>query len=155
MIINGAVQDEPIVSRDRVIDVLRRELRITSVVERRLTVEQVAEASGLKLGTVRSYMRNEDPREPCLSAALSVAVVLGPRAVAAIMALIGYAASPLDGADDIKPMQLVADMMQPLATIAAAAADGRIDHTEKPGCTKAADLIIATVLPLSSHGHTD
>ena len=36
--------------------------------------------------------------------------------------------------------------------LAACAADGRIDHTERPDCQQAADLIIATVLPLASAG---
>ena len=147
-----AASDESIVTRDRVIDVIRGELRTAITVQRRFTIDQIAAASGVKVRAIRTYMANDptEAREPCLAAALSLAVVLGPRAVSAIVALIGYAATPLDEADELQPMQMVADMMQPLATIAAAAADGRIDHIELPGCKNAADLIIAAVLPLSS-----
>lgn len=150
----SAATQEPIVSRDRVIDTMRGELRTAIIVQRRMTVEEVSAASGVPVRTIRTYMANDpaEVREPCLSAALSVAVVLGGRAVAALMALIGYSGTPLDEPDPLQPMLLAATAMQHLSTIATAAADGRIDHTEMPGCREAADMLIATVLPLASAG---
>jgi len=144
-----------LVSRDRVIDVVRTLLRSATVVSRTYTAEQIADASGVQLRTVRSYMANDpgEVRKPTLSNALSIAVVLGPRAVNAVLALIGYGgASPLDEPDAIMPMQVIADGMKHFAVIADAAADNRIDHTEEAATRAAADGIIATFLPLSSAG---
>jgi tellurite resistance protein len=49
-------------------------------------------------------------------------------------------------------MVMTAAAMQHLSVIATAAADGRIDHVERPAVREAADMLIATVLPVSSHG---
>lgn len=144
-----------IVSRDRVTAAIRTELRTAIVVERRLTVDQLATASGVSVRAIRSYMANDagEVREPCLSSALSIAVVLGTRCLNAILALVGYAARPLDEEDQPCPMMIAATSMGHLATIAAAAADGRIDHTEEQPVRAAADMIIATLVPLSSAGN--
>jgi hypothetical protein len=97
-------------------------------------------------------MDDGEVREPSLSTALSIATVLGTEAVNAILANIGYAARPLDEAEDACPMVMTAAAMQHLSVIATAAADGRIDHVERPAVREAADMLIATVLPVSSHG---
>jgi hypothetical protein len=144
-----------IVSRDRVIEVVRVALRTATVITRNFTVEQIAEASQVPVRTIRSYMANDpgEVREPTLSNALSIAVVLGKPAVNAVLALIGYGgAAPFDEPDPVAPMQLVADGMKHFAVIADAAADNRIDHTEEERTRAAADGIIATFLPLSSAG---
>lgn len=104
----------------------------------------------MKARTIKSY--RVEGKEPSLSNALSVGVVIGPRALNPILALIGYAARPLEDADAVQPMQIAADAMKHLSVIASAAADGRIDHIEEPACRDAADQIIATVLPLASAG---
>lgn len=144
-----------LVSRDRVIEALRRELRGVTQIARKMTVEEVAIASGVPLRTVRSYMANDDGevREATLSNALAIAVVLGPRAINALLAIIGYTgARPMDEPDEVNPALITAQALAGLSTIANAAADGRIDHTEVDDCRVAADQIIAIVLPLSSAG---
>lgn len=106
-------------------------------------------ATGIPARTVKSY--RIDGKEPSLSTGLALLGALGPDAVNAMLSTIGYTgAKPIDGADTLDPRQLVAQILPHVATIATAAADGRIDHNEGPGCTQAADCIIATVLPLSS-----
>ena len=97
---------------------------------------------------IKSY--RIEGKEPPLSVALSLAVVLGEGAINSIMSLIGYVARPLDEPGDLCVNSLVATGLQHFSTIATAAADGRIDHTEAPLCREAADMIIATVMPLSS-----
>lgn len=152
---DAAAQQSQLVSRDRVIDIVRPMLRNATVVSRRFTVEQIAEQSGVPIRTVRSYMANDasEVREPTLSNALSIACVLGPMAVNGVLALIGYGgAKPLDEADEMQPMAMAATALASLSTIATAAADGRIDHSERPACRQAADTIIATLLPISSVG---
>ena len=114
------------------------------------TVESLAVASGVKKDTIKGWLEG---KEPSLSKALSIAVVIGERAVNSILALIGYGgATPLDEPDEMNPALITATALAHLSTIAAAAADGRIDHTEQPACQLAADHLIATVLPLSSAG---
>lgn len=147
-----SVQDTPIVSHDRTTETIRTQLHLAVVVERRFTVQQIAENSGVGKDAVASYMRNDGPKEPSLSRALSIAVVLGPRAVNSIMSIIGYGAHLLDEPPGLNVNCIVAEGLRQFTTIAAAASDGRIDHTEAPACQEAADMLIATVLPLSSAG---
>lgn len=147
--------NEPLVSRDRVIEVVRIALRNATVVTRRFTVEEIASGSGVPIRTVRSYMANDpgEVREPTLSNALSIACVLGAAQVNAVLALIGYGgAKPLDEPDHLDLAQVVAHGLADFSVIATAAADGRIDHIEEPQTMAAADRLIATVLPLSSAG---
>ena len=114
------------------------------------TDDALSAASGVPARTIKSY--RVEGKEPSLSNALSLACVIGPRALNPILALIGYVARPLDEADSLCVNTLVANGLQAFSTIATAAADGRIDHTEAPACQEAADMLIATVLPLSSAG---
>lgn len=144
-----SVQDAPIVSQDRVRDVMRKQLDIAVNVGR-YTVDQLASDSGVSVSAIRSYMRNDGTKEPSLARALSLAVCIGPRAVQAIMHLIGYEAQKLGNAGDPKPMQIVADALGHLGIIGQAAADNVIDHTEQPRTMEAADALIATIIPLSS-----
>lgn len=148
-------EDTGIVSRNCVIETIRPMLRNAVVIQRRFTVEQLAELSGVKVRAIRSYMAMDegDARQPSLSAAMSLATVLGTPAVNAILALIGYGgAKPLDDADEPQPMQDVAKVMGSFNTFVQAAADGRIDHTEADPVREATDTIIATLIPYSSHG---
>ena len=149
-----SVPREPLVSDARAREALRRELDRAINVEHTLTRAQLASESGVNIHTVDQLL-SRDPgkqRRVCLADALSLASVLGERTVSALIAPIGYAAHRPDEAPDDAPMLIAAHGMAQLATIAAAAADGRIDHTERPGVEEAADLLIATVLPLSSAG---
>lgn len=149
---NKAVAECAIVSPERVGEVIRVQMRIARA--KGLTLADIARDSGVRLNTIRGWI--EEGKEPSLSKALSVAVVLGERAVNAVLAIIGYGgACPLDEPGRVNPMRLVADCMEPFSVLARAAADGRIDHTEEEPCREAADTIIATVLPLSSAGQAE
>lgn len=147
----ASVSDAAICGPDRVRNVVQGILRAAQAGG--WTDEALEQASGVKARTIKSY--RVDGKEPSLSNALSLGVVLGTRGLNPILALIGYVARPLDEADAIQPMQIAADAMQHLAVIAHAAADGRIDHIERPSVTEAADQIIATVLPLASAGQAE
>jgi hypothetical protein len=114
------------------------------------TDDALEQASGVKARAIKSY--RVEGKEPSLSAALSLGCVLGGAALNPILSLIGYVARPLDEAGDACVRTLTAEAMGHLAVIAKAAADGRIDHTEEPAVTDAADGLIATVLPLSRAG---
>jgi hypothetical protein len=144
-----------VVARDRVIDTVRTQLRIAIQVERRFTVEQISEQSGVAVRALRSYMANDptEAREPSTSALLSIGCVLGPRCVNAVLSLIGYGgAEPLDEPDQPEPMTLAGDMMTELAIITQAAArgKGRINHQDAPAVEKAANQIVHDALKLSS-----
>ena len=105
---SNSAEEGGIVSRNRVIETLRPILRAAVVIERRFTAEQLAELSGVKTRAIRSYMAQDEgeAREPSLSSALSLAVVLGPAAVNSILSIIGYGgAKALDDADEPQPMQ--------------------------------------------------
>ena len=151
MVEQASVADTGIVGPDRVRNVVQGLLRAAQ--QSGWTDEALASASGVKARTIKSY--RVDGKEPSLSAALSIGVVLGQSALNPILALIGYIARPLDEADSLQPMQIIADGMQHFAVLARCAADNRIDHTEERETTAAADMLIATVLPLSSAGRAE
>jgi hypothetical protein len=136
------------IGRDRVRDAVQDILRAAQL--RGWSDEKIGNLAKLKPRLIKSY-RTED-KVPNLAAALCIAAVLGEWAVMQIMALIGYQASPLEGSEALNPNAIVAEAMKDLSTIAAAAADGRFDHTEMPSVTHAADELIATIVPLSSAG---
>jgi hypothetical protein len=146
--VNPSVDKIPIVSHDRVCAVMASILRAAKV--KHYTDEQLEELSGIPARTIKSY--RSEGKEPSLSAALSIGCALGGWALNSILAEIGYAARPLDEADELHAGQVVANGLRNFTVIANAAADGRFDHTEEQDCRKAADEIIATVLPLSSAG---
>lgn len=114
------------------------------------TDQALADISGVCPRTIKSY--RTEGKEPSLSNALSLMLVLGERGVNAVLSLIGYSAAPLEDVDAVNPRRVVADLLPHVSTLATAAADGRIDHTERPACRDAADRIIATVVGLSSAG---
>lgn len=143
---NPSASDAAIVGHDRVCKVLQGVLRAAQGV---WTDESLSAASGIPARTIKSY--RVEGKEPSLSNAMSLAVVLGSGAINSMLAVIGYHARPLDeGSFCVN--SAVATGLQHFSTIALAAADGRIDHLEAPKCREAADMIIATVMPLSSAG---
>jgi hypothetical protein len=134
---------------------VRRELHVVVNVEKTMTVPQISRASGVEIRAIRTYMANDpgEAREPSTSALLSIAVVLGPRCVNAVLSLIGYTgAEPLDEPDEAEPLTLAADMMTEVAIITQAAARGRgrINHQDAPAVEKAANQIVQDALKLSS-----
>lgn len=145
---NQSADVSAIVSPDRVREVVQAILRGAQA--KGYTDEQLEGLSGVKARCIKSY--RVENREPSLSHALSIGVALGLPALNNMLAIIGYAVRPLDEADELQANVIVARGMQHLSVIADAAADGRIDHLERPTCQEAADMLIATVLPLSSAG---
>lgn len=145
----ASVSDFPIVDPDRVRQVVQGLLRAAQ--QKGWSDALLKEASGLSPRTIKSY--RIDGKQPSLANALALALVLGKPAVNTLLAIIGYGgASPLDEPEAIKPHQIVAELLPHVSTIAMAAADGLIDHTEMPDCRVAADNIIRIALPLSSAG---
>lgn len=136
-----------VVGPDRVRTLIQGLLRAA---QREWTDEMLGEATGLKARRIKAY--RVEGKEPSLSAALSILTVLGRPAVNSTLALIGYVGEPLEEAEALQPMMIVAGALAHLATIGRAAADNRIDHTEAPDCQAAADAVIAHMLPLSSAG---
>lgn len=146
---NETGTDAQIVTPNRVGKEVCEVLRLARA--RGLTLERIADDSGVKLPTIRGWL--EDGKEPSLSRALSVAVVCGEWAVNKVLALIGYGgATPLDETSQVRPSELIAEGLADFAVIARAAADGRFDHTEIEPVAQASDRIIATLIPISSAG---
>lgn len=115
------------------------------------TYETLAQAAGLKDRRLKSWVHED--KEPSLSAALSLAVVLGEPAVNAILGVIGYkGAVALDSAPIDCPLDSAVAAMAGLSVFMQAASDRRIDHVEEAAATQAADLIIAEMVPFSSAG---
>ena len=134
--------------RNLVQDELQKILRSAMT---RFNDDELADAAGIDVRALRCY-RNEG-REPTLSRALALLLVLGRTDLNRILDIIGYKAVPLDEAGRIPHAgKVVASSMASLSTLATAAADGRFDHTELPACRQAADALIECVLPLSSAG---
>lgn len=148
---NTAADDTGLVTHDRVTALVRGLLSAAVAPGSSWTYESLGAATRLSPRRLKSYVH--EGKEPPLSAALSIGVVLGKPAVNAVLSLIGYGgASPLDERDEREPMQLIASGMARWAVIARCAADNRIDHTEEPEMTEATDQLIAELIPYSSHG---
>src|ERR1700741_2671349 len=96
---HSSASDAAIVSPDRVRNVLQAVLRAAQADG--WTDPQLERLSGVSGRAIKSY--RVEGKEPSLSNALSLAVVLGPRAMNSILAIIGYSATPLDEADEINP----------------------------------------------------
>lgn len=151
-----SVQDCPIVSHDSVTSAVRHILYVAVHIEKRLTVVEIARRSGLKERTVRSYMANEagDVREPSLSAALSLAAVLGPSAVNEVLALIAFGGARFLGDADQEdtPMRLVASLMNGLNVLTQMAADDDFCLADRKTMRPTVDAMIAKLVPFSSAG---
>lgn len=147
----SAAEDVGIVAPDRVKVLIKGLLSAAVAPGSSWTYETLGAACKLNPRRLKSYVH--EGKEPPLSAALSIGLVLGKPAVNAVLSLIGYGgAAPFDEPAHSQPMQIVANGMKHFAVIANAAADNRIDHTEEPVTTAAADALIAEILPLSSAG---
>lgn len=147
MLHNNAVSNDSVVSHQSVCDVMAALLRAAAL---KHTDDQLSALSGVPARTIKSY--RIEGKEPSLSNALSIAIVLGDGAVNSILSIIGYSARGLEQSDEPCPMQLTADAMKGLAVIASAAADGRIDHLEAPVVRENADAVIRAMAPLSTAG---
>lgn len=150
---SNSAQSGCIVSDDRIRNVLKRHIRkaLDLNVFSRATLSAESGVSIHQLDQIMSSDANKQ-RRVTAEDALCLAYTLGDEAVAALMATIFYQTYRAADAQALEPMLIAATAMEGLSVIAKAAADGRIDHIERPICRDAADLIIATVKPLSSLG---
>lgn len=145
---NKSVPDDSSSIDERVCEALAGILRSAQM--RGTTDDQLHGMSGVKAASIKAYRLKQ--RKASLPAGLALTGALGDWAVNILLHTIRYQASPLDDPDTLQPMQIVADALQHLGVIGQAAADNRIDHTERPRTTEAADNLIATIVPLSSAG---
>lgn len=144
----SSVEEAGVVAADRVQERVAAALKAAHA--KGWSDEDLAELTKIKARRIKSYRL--EGRCPTLPALLSLAVVLGQDLLNPVLSLVGHAARPLDEADEVNPGQIVATGLRHFTIIADAAADGRIDHTERPRCREAADKLIEAVLPLSSAG---
>ena len=148
---NNAADDTGLVTRDCGINLVRGLLRAAVAPGSPWTYETLGAACKINPRRLKTYVHED--KEPPLSVALSLGLVLGKSTVNSYLSLIAYGgAAPFDEPAGNQPMQIVANGMKHFAVIANAAADNRIDHTEERETTVAADALIAEILPLSSAG---
>lgn len=154
---DASARRSALVSDDRVKETIRLLLHVAVHVERRFTVDQIAELAGLSYNTVSAYLssRTEAQRQASLGNALSIAVVLGRSAVNQLLALIGYGgAAPLDELDEDCALTSAVAASQGVATFLALAVGGVEPH-ERAGATAAVDLVITELTPFSSAGRAE
>lgn len=149
---NDSVRNGAISSDEHIRNVLRRHIR-KALDTREFTRETLASESRVNIHTIDAILSRDPAKKRRVAAedALCLVYALGDEAVSAFIGLIGYTARHPD-ADVMSPMMIAATALQGVSVIATAAADGVFDHTERPLCREAADMIIATVTPLSSAG---
>jgi hypothetical protein len=148
------VQSSPVVSDERLRDILRKDLHRAFNVDHTFTRKSLAEDSGVNIYQIDQIMSRDagKKRRVAIEDAFSLALSLGDRTIGKLIAALGYVGQPADEVVHSQPMQIVANGMKHFAIIANAAADNRIDHTEERITTEAADALIAEILPLSSAG---
>ena len=150
---NASVQNARMASDERIRELLRRHIQ-RAYDSRTFTRTQLAAESGVNVYQIDAIMSRDvaKQRRVACEDALCLAYTLGDSCVTGLVAQIAYTARREGEADPLSPMMIAATAMTGLSVIASAAADGRIDHTESGPCRDAADLIMATVKPLSSAG---
>jgi hypothetical protein len=134
-------------------NVLREELQFAMhIADQRRTRTEIADKSGVNIYQIDAILSRDPAKHRPIHAneALSLAFVLGPRAVNALLAMIGYAGSSLDEVEAHGPALVAVELMENVARFARCAADNHIDHTEEPITTAAADNVINLALPYSS-----
>lgn len=147
---NNAVRNSGITSDERIRNVLQRHIR-KAFDKHDFTRETLADESGVSISQIDQIMAGDPAKHRRVTCedAFNLAYVLGDQTVNALVGTMKYTASR-PGVDPMAPMKIAATALQGVSVIANAAADGRIDHTEALTCRDAADMIIATVTPLSS-----
>ncbi|BCA57718.1 hypothetical protein [Sphingomonas sp. HMP6] len=118
------------------------------------TLHSISVASGVSCSTIKGWLL--EGKEPTLSRALSVALVIGRRAINSINALAGYGgATPFEETAGPDFVTMIPGCLEDLSIIAAATARGGLDHTGEPAARAAADRILARLLPISSAGQAE
>lgn len=142
-------------SDERIRNALRREIDRALNIDRLTTRAALAADSGVNIHTIDSITSRDTAKHRRIAAedALSLAWALGERAVNALLSVIAYgSARSVDDMVEDCPRDSAVTALGAMATFMAAAADGRIDHTEERPATEAVDLIIAELSPFSSAG---
>lgn len=149
----NSAQIGSITSDEQIRNVLRRHI-LRAYDNKVFTRTGLADESGVTIHQIDQILSRDaaKQRRVAIEDAFNLAYTLGDAAVSGLLATIHYTARRAGDDDAMAPMMIAATAMQGLSVIATAAADGRIDHAEQPLCRDAADLIIATVKPLSSLG---
>lgn len=148
-----SVQSRCIFTDEQIRNAVGKQIRL-AYARKETTRAQLAADSGANVYTIDAILSPDaaKKRRVATEDAFSICYALGDGAVRALFSVIGWTGRPNDDPNYVSPAQIVADGLADFSIIAAAAADGRIDHTEVEPCRIAADHLIATVLPLSSAG---
>lgn len=148
-----SVRSSAITSDERIRNVLRRHIR-KALDNNEFTRAVLAEDSGVNIHCIDMILTRDAGKHRRIAAedAFCLAYALGSETVNALAGTIRHTARHVDDVPPLQPMLIAATAMEGLSIIARAAADGRIDHLEEHDCRDAADMIIATVAPLSSTG---
>lgn len=152
---NNSVRSALVASDERIRNALRREIDRAVNIDRDFTRAELAEISGVNIHTIDSITTRDVAKHRRIATedALSLAYVIGERAVNALLAVISYkGARPADEVEEDCPLDSAVAAMSSLSVFMQAASDRRIDHTEERAATEAADLIIAELIPFSSAG---
>lgn len=150
-----SARTSPTASDERIRNVMRREISRAISIERSTTRAQLAEDSGVNIHNIDAILSQDRAkhRRVACEDALSLAWVLGERAVNALLAVIAYSrARPTSDVEEDCPLEAGCNSMDALGRFMRAAADRRIDHLEAPDATEAVDTIIAELAPFSSAG---
>lgn len=151
-----SVRNDAITSDERIRNVLRRHIRRV-LDNNEHTRSTLAQESRVNIHCIDMILSRDPAKKRRVAAedALCLAYALGDEAVTAFVGTIRYTARHIDDRDPMAPMMIAATAMSGLSVIATAAADGQFDHLETPAVRDAADMIIATVKPLSSAGDAE
>jgi hypothetical protein len=151
---DNSARTSPIVSDERLRNALRRHIDIAINIDHTFTRKSLADDSRVNIHAIDGILSHDAAkrRRLAIEDAFSLAYVLGDAAVNALLATMNWHGSPNGDPNAVSPAQIVAEGLADFSVIAAAAADGRFDHTEIEPCREAADHLIATLLPLSSSG---
>jgi hypothetical protein len=99
---------------------------------RRFSFEEGAELLGMKERHLRAIADGE--QRAGLNQGLSIAGLIGPAAVNALLASVGYlGAKPAEAAAAASPFETLGGKGKGLACLSTALSDGRIDHVERAG----------------------
>lgn len=116
--------------------VLQRLMRGAFGRGRRFAFDQAAEILDVRERQLRAIADGE--QRPGLGLGLAIAGLIGPAAVNALLAVVGYgAARPVEDGTGPCPFRTLAGINRAAAILAEALEDCRIDHVERVGCAAA------------------
>jgi len=116
---------------------MARAIRLHTAVQKAQTIDELAGDAGLDSARLYKLMTGEKRWRG--DELLSVLAVMGPQAATiGALRLAGLSASAVgEAANGVSLPARGAEVVRAVAVMLAAAADGRVDHTEKPQCEAA------------------